>query len=1557
MSNCRKISINETQYNVLKRTLLTESQESKSISQAVALVMQRMGYDKTKADNFVRGEIRASFPVLRDKNAGKFILGVTRMFLDGDIKDGQTINRLNSSIKLLSTDHYDEYDRNLNGLKANDVIERFATSLQANIDNDRQELANQTYNNTSEYQIVPIDSYEEASAFSPYVSWCVTKSPHAFNNYTNDGVGQFYFCLKHGWKTMQEEVGDGTPLDEYGLSMIAVCVDSDGALQSCTCRWNHANGGNDAIMTTKEISQVIGQNFYDVFKPNNRLQRLVDDIKMRLQDGAQYKDVFSVCQAFGEHSLVVQLKQPRKWAIFSEDGDLLSSLYSDITSNLTKDIHDTIKTMIDSQGYYHLVDEYGKDYAQGNLINDCWFDRIKGKEYIHCKLGSYDDGGDLYNLFDHRKKEWLFNKNVGKAEIHEDFPYIVIDNEMGKENLFEPETKTLVFDKWYDLIYPNLWFKTFFLVRDYLYNDGSSNRKENLYDLSKKSFVFDEWVDEIDWPNNYGDVKITKDHKCNLFDLYNGKYITDLWFDDMYLDVCVIVVGDDEKGYNILNNERTDVAYPIWFSRVKSDGYSRTSGLVQARYNGATWWINKSGQLYLWDEQRENFKQIPLENLLNYDNTGVQESVNMNKKVIITESQESKSISAAKKLLQQRLGYDEKQADDFVRVKLRNDLPVLRTPEGGKFILGVTRMFLDGDLKTANDITNLNSTLKLVASEAHINEYDRNLNGMSSQDLISKFAKAISDNMNAEKEEINSMTFETPSDYNIIRIDSFEQAQEYSKFTSWCVTHYEDMFNSYTSDGINQFYFCLKDGFENEKPIKGENCPLDEYGLSMIAVSVNENGMLNTCTCRWNHDNGGDDNIMTTKEISQVVGQNFYNVFLPNNKWKTIVDDALQRLANGESIYGGVFDDVGGFYDGCARVKLNGKWNFINKARSLISNQWFDRVGDFYKGFAGVMLNNKWNAINTEGSLISDQWFDYVNSFYNGFAKVELNGKYNFINTEGSLVSNQWFDEVSIFYNGFAKVLLDGKENLINTEGSFISNQWFDWVRDFINGFAKVILNGNPYKLDSNGQLYTLDLKPITLESVNMNKKIIITESQFASLQNLLLIEAATIQDIQQKYYPNIDLDIMRQILSQGDPTWRQEKPDKMGKYGKWLLWLYQNRQLKLEDLYKAKEYLTYFIKFAQKIEDKDINHYKTLPQLYLTVKPFMDDPTQASSHQDEIRMAKEDAEKVYEDDVWLIVVPHTEEAAKYYGKNTQWCTAADNGNQFNYYNSQGPLYININKADNEKYQFHFESDQFMDETDTPIEEPIVENIPITSGAIAWYRENVDQWQMLRRQKIDFYVKDDIEANFYKYPETDWWLEDGSGNKIMENLRDVDIFIDQIWEEMNSNGWSDIPCTEGGSKLLVLSNESRYINGGYRSRFSLESLGGPYSHIECMSDSWDEYSYKVFKCVRPDGKITVKGQNDYHFNTFDASEIDDIFMYGDIIFYKFEDGQYIIQNMDDDEFNTVQIPERFEGQLNYDEWPYMYWIYTDNGHEMKINMETFDYRYLHADNYDENENF
>ena len=106
---------------------------------------------------------------------------------------------------------------------------------------------------------------------------------------------------------------------------------------------------------------------------------------------------------------------------------------------------------------------------------------------------------------------------------------------------------------------------------------------------------------------------------------------------------------------------------------------------------------------------------------------------------LVNESQESKSQSDAIKLLMDKLGWDKEKANNFVRVDLRNDLPSLRDKQISKFTLGVTRMFIDGELGDANIIGNLNTTLKLLS--AHINEYDRNLNGLNVDELISKFKK------------------------------------------------------------------------------------------------------------------------------------------------------------------------------------------------------------------------------------------------------------------------------------------------------------------------------------------------------------------------------------------------------------------------------------------------------------------------------------------------------------------------------------------------------------------------------------------------------------------------------------------------------------------------------------------------------------------------------------------------------------------------------------------------------------------------------------------------
>lgn len=67
------------------------------------------------------------------------------------------------------------------------------------------------------------------------------------------------------------------------------------------------------------------------------------------------------------------------------------------------------------------------------------------------------------------------------------------------------------------------------------------------------------------------------------------------------------------------------------------------------------------------------------------------------------------------------------------------------------------------------------------------------------------------------------------------------------------------------------------------------------------------------------------------------------------------------------------------------------------------------------------------------------------------------------------------------------------------------------------------------------------------------------------------------------------------------------------------------------------------------------------------------------------------------------IVIPNNEEAASYFGRNTKWCTSASNGNMFSSYARNGPLYIVLDKKNNRRWQFHFETNQFMDERDYSI--------------------------------------------------------------------------------------------------------------------------------------------------------------------------------------------------------------------------------------------------------------
>ena len=410
---------------------------------------------------------------------------------------------------------------------------------------------------------------------------------------------------------------------------------------------------------------------------------------------------------------------------------------------------------------------------------------------------------------------------------------------------------------------------------------------------------------------------------------------------------------------------------------------------------------------------------------------------------------------------------------------LQHDIPNLRLDKV-KFMVGALRMYFDGELNSEENIRSLDNVLKYINKGNHTSEYDFNLNGLSLNELSDKYKENIRQDSENDRKRSELIQRGNNGGYNIIQINSFKEAKEYSKYTTWCVTQDENAFDNYTKGG-NRFYFCLKQGFENIQQ-DDNGAPLNEYGLSMIAVNIDANGDLTRITTRYNHDFNGENNngLCTVEQLEDVLDVNFYQVFKPYTREElhsmgVIMFDEVQDLLDSGKKPEDIFDYVSDFENGISEVELNGKWNFIDTKGNLLLPKWFDYLCSFVNDFACVELNDKWNFIDSKGNLLSpNQWFDDVSSFSNGFAKIKLNGKFNFIDSKGNLLSpNQWFEYCGTFKDGFAKIKLNGKYNFIDSKCRLLSpNQWFDQASNFNEGFAEVKLNGKTYKIDIKGELF-----------------------------------------------------------------------------------------------------------------------------------------------------------------------------------------------------------------------------------------------------------------------------------------------------------------------------------------------------------------------------------------------------------------------------------------------------------------------------------------------------
>ena len=401
---------------------------------------------------------------------------------------------------------------------------------------------------------------------------------------------------------------------------------------------------------------------------------------------------------------------------------------------------------------------------------------------------------------------------------------------------------------------------------------------------------------------------------------------------------------------------------------------------------------------------------------------------------LITENRASKNQSLARKVVR---SMRPDLNDNDITNRILHDIPNVRLSDFHLFP-AVTRMVLNNmDSLSAEVIQQLNEYLLVVAPKAKEQGFNQDLNGMSLQEFFDAFKGDVEQN----NEDTHQSTSKYGSGdgnyngYNIVPIKLYEDAKEYSKYTDWCVTESVSAFNQYTNYGLGMFYFLLKEGFENVKKIEGENAPLDEYGLSMIAVSFNEKGDVKTITCRWNHANGGSDHVMSPEQLSEVIGADIYTIFNPDDNSEEAQFANLKVLKN-ISDRGILFCQDTSKNELCVcDTNMTKRVNYKKKKYVVFAHSddsgaqltVLDRNGDIirsidssfsiYDEFDNILIVSSDNRdgfvmdTNSLDIILDNVWIGYL--FYNTYVVFNNMIKVNCVSlTKGKILFDDWIDNI-----------------------------------------------------------------------------------------------------------------------------------------------------------------------------------------------------------------------------------------------------------------------------------------------------------------------------------------------------------------------------------------------------------------------------------------------------------------------------------------------------------------------------------------------------------------
>lgn len=207
--------------------------------------------------------------------------------------------------------------------------------------------------------------------------------------------------------------------------MIAVSFRHDGSVNTITCRWNHDNGGNDSIMTSEQVSKLIGADIYSIFNPDD-IQNLVPEGVKVLKDNIEYG--LKLCKNIATDDLYIYSYDFQDIACFNSKNYVVYNGKSD---------EGDISVLIDRNGYIYTV-----GYEENAI------DTIENNGLLYVANPEFETGGQ--GIYVAKTMEKV--KDISIVELNNFQNILILTNNEGYKLVIDKKTNKSIFNDYIDKI-------------------------------------------------------------------------------------------------------------------------------------------------------------------------------------------------------------------------------------------------------------------------------------------------------------------------------------------------------------------------------------------------------------------------------------------------------------------------------------------------------------------------------------------------------------------------------------------------------------------------------------------------------------------------------------------------------------------------------------------------------------------------------------------------------------------------------------------------------------------------------------------------------------------------------------------------------------------------------------------------------------------------------------------------------------------------------------------------------------------------------------------------